>query len=230
MAEFLQGTTLWAVALTLAAYQAALWLRKKWNSPLCNPIVVSVILVASVLFVLKLPNAEYQSGWSKLSWLLTPATICLALPMYEQLRILRQDLPAILAGVAGGTLTSLGCILGLGRLLGLNAQLIASLLPKSITTAMGIALSEQYGGIAAVTSAAIIATGIGGSICGTGLCKLFRIRGEAAQGVAFGTAAHVIGTSKASELSELCGAVGSLSLVVAGVLTAALLPALTLLF
>ena len=228
MAELLQSTTLWAVVLTLAAYQAALWLRKKWNSPLCNPIVVSVVLVAAVLLLLKLPNEEYQSSWEKLSWLLTPATICLALPMYEQLRTLRKDLPAILAGVAGGTLTSLSCIFGLGRLFGLNAQLIISLLPKSITTAMGIALSEQYGGIAAITSAAIIATGIGGSICGTGLGKLFHIQGEVAQGVAFGTAAHVIGTSKATELSERCGAVGSLSLVVAGILTAVLLPALTL--
>lgn len=201
--------------------------RKKWNNPLCNPIVVSVILIAAVLLLLKLPNEEYQSGWAKLSWLLTPATICLALPMYEQLRILRKDLPAILAGVAGGTLTSLGCIFGLGRLFGLNVRLVISLLPKSVTTAMGIALSEQYGGIGAITSAAIIVTGIGGSICGRGLCELFRIQGEVVQGVAFGTAAHVIGTSKATELSELCGAVGSLSLVVTGVLTATLLPALT---
>lgn len=115
--------------------------------------------------------------------------------MYEQLRILRKDLLAILAGVAGGTLTSLGCIFGLGRLFGLSTQLITSLLPKSITTAMGIALSEQYGGIGAITSAAIIATGI----CGRGCASCSAFKAKWRRGVAFGMATYFIGTRPARQ-------------------------------
>lgn len=224
MGELLGGAAFFAVVLTLSAYQIGLWLRKKWPSPLCNPLLIAVVLVIAALALLGVPNADYQAGTAPLNWLLTPATVCLALPLYEQLQTLKKDLPAILAGVVSGTLASIGGIFLMGRLFSLEGGLLVSLLPKSITTAMGIVLAEQLGGYPAITTAAIVVTGILGSLIGEALAKLFRLKSKVAQGVAFGTASHVIGTSRASELDPLMGAVSSLSLVVAGVVTAVVLP------
>ena len=224
MAEFLSGLSLFALVLTIGAYQIGLWCRKKWNNPLCNPLLIAVILVIGVLLLTGYPIETYQEGTKGLSWLLTPATVCLALPLYEQLKVLKNRLGAILAGIAAGTLTSLICILLMCKLFALDTQVTVSLLPKSITTAMGIVLSEQSGGIASLSAAAIIVTGILGSLSGTALCKLLKLTDPIAQGVAFGTASHVIGTSKATELGSLQGAVSSLSLAVAGILTAILFP------
>ncbi len=215
---------LFPLILTLGAYQLGLWCQKKWKSPLCNPILIAILLVIAVLLLLDVPLGDYQAGTALYQWLLTPATVCLALPLYEQLQVLKKSLPAILAGVAAGTVASLASIAALCRVFSLDTAVSVSLLPKSITTAMGIALSEQSGGIVPLTTAAIIITGILGSVCGTGLCRLLKLEHPIAQGVAFGTASHVIGTGKATELGALQGAVSSLSLAVAGILTAVLFP------
>ncbi len=224
MAEFLENIPLFPIVLTLGTFQIGLWCQKKLKTPLCNPILVSVILVIGTLLLTGYPLEYYQEGVKGLSWLLTPATICLALPLYEQLKTLKKSLPAILAGVAAGTVTSLVLVLGMCCLLGADRQLTVSLLPKSITTAMGIALSAPNGGLEALTTVVIVVTGILGAIVGSTLCKLLRLTDPEAQGVAFGTASHVVGTSRASELSALTGAVSSLSLATAGILTAILFP------
>lgn len=224
MAEFLNTSALFALVLTFGAFQIGLWLQKKWPSALCNPLLIAVLLVIGFLLVTGIPNETYQTGMVGISWLLTPATVCLALPMYQQVKTLKKNLPAIFAGVAAGTLVSLVGIFAFCRVFALDQAITASLLPKSITTAMGIVLSEQAGGIQALTAAAIIVTGILGSLVGSSLCKLFRITDPIAQGVAFGTASHVIGTSRATQVGQLQGAVSSLSLAVAGILTAVLFP------
>lgn len=193
---------------------------------MCSPILLGAVGVAAVLGVLGIPVETYRQGCQTFSWLLTPATVCLAIPLHTQFSRLRRDLPALLAGVVAATLTSLLCIGAMCRLFGLDGVLTASLLPKSITTAMGIVVSEAAGGDAAITTAAIIATGILGSVAGPALCRLLRLEHPAAKGVAFGTAAHVIGTSKAAEYGPDAEAAGSLALVVAGVLTAVLCPLL----
>lgn len=229
MADFLQQIPLFALALTFGAYQLGLWCQNKWKSPLLNPILIAVVLVIGVLLLTGIPNESYQAGMVGISWLLTPATVCLALPLYRQIRILRKNLPAILAGITAGTLVSLGLILVLCRVLALDRVFTVSLLPKSITTAMGMVLSENAGGIGSLTAAAIIVTGILGSLFGSILCKLFRITDPVAQGVAFGTASHVVGTSRANQVGALQGAVSSLSLAVAGILTAVLFPLVLLL-
>ena len=226
MAETLTSTALFSIVLTLGAYELGIFLQKKLKSSICNPILIAVIVVIAVLALIGVSPKDYQAGCGTFSWLLTPATVCLAVPLYEQVKVLKRNLPAILLGVLAGTLVSLGCVALLCRVFLLEDAMVATLLPKSITTAMGIAISEQLGGIPAVTTAVIIITGILGNIFGSSLCKLFKIEGEVAQGVAFGTASHVVGTSRASEISELTGAVSSLSLVVAGILTAILCPAL----
>ena len=226
MNELLTQTSLFAIVLTLGTYEFGMWLQKKLKSPLCNPILVSVVLVIAAIFLLRIPTAEYEAGCEIFSWILTPATVALAVPMYEQLKILKKNLPAILAGVLAGVLTSLACVTVLSRVFALEDTMLASLLPKSITAALGIAVSEQLGGLPAVTTSAIAVTGILGNMIGSLLCGLLKIREPIAQGVAFGTASHVAGTSRAAGISELTGAVSSLSLVVAGILTAILCPAL----
>lgn len=224
MIELLEGISLFPILLTLACYQVGLWLRKKWDNPICNPIIVALILVVAVLLLTGFPVESYQEEMTSVTWLLTPATVCLALPLYEQLKVLKKSLAAILAGVAAGTVTSLVVVFLMCRAFGLDAQMTVSLLPKSITTAMGMVLSEQNGGIAALTTMVIIVTGILGSLMGSTLCKLLKLEHPIAQGVALGTASHVMGTSKANELGALQGAVSSLSLATAGILTAILFP------
>lgn len=226
MAEFLASIPLFPVVLTVGTYLFGQWCQKKTRSPICNPVIIAVVLIIGVLLLTGLDVDTYQTGAKPITWLLTPATVCLALPLYEQLKTLKKNLPAILAGIAAGTVTSLLVVWLMCRLFTLDRSLTVSLLPKSITTAMGMVLSEQNGGISALTTVVIIVTGILGSLMGPALCKLLRLKDPVSQGVALGTASHVIGTSKANELGELQGAVSSLSLACAGILTAILFPIL----
>lgn len=230
MTEFLSDLSLFPLVLTLGAFQLGRFCQQKWKSPLCNPILIAVILIIPVLLLTKLPYETYKTGMGAVSWLLTPATVCMALPLYNQLKVLKKSLPAALAGIVAGTLASLGCIAGLCLVLGLERTVSVSLLPKSITTAIGIVLSEDAGGIPGLTTVAILVTGISGSLLGPWLCKLLGLTDPVAQGVAMGTACHVIGTAKANEMGQLQGAVGSLSLTVAGILTALLFPLVIMLF
>lgn len=212
------------VVLTLTAFFLGQRLQKKLKSPLLNPILIAVILVLLFLGITGISVKTYQSVMSSLSWLLTPATVCLAVPMYEQFQLLKKNLPAIAAGVAAGAVSCLVMVLLFGLAVGFEPVLTNSLLPKSITTAIGVVLSEMAGGMPGVTTAAIVFTGIFANIMGSAFCRIFHLTDPIAQGVAFGTAGHVIGTSRANELSPLTGAVSSLSLVVAGLLTAVVLP------
>lgn len=212
------------VLLTLLAYQAGLLLQKKTKSPACNPILTAVVLVLLFMAATGLENGTYLAANQRLSWLMTPATVCLAIPMYEQLGILKKNLRAVAAGIAAGALSCLGFVLGFAALFGFDRTLTVSLLPKSVTSAIGAPLSQLSGGIPSVTTAVIILTGITASVTGPMLCKLFKLEDEVSRGVAFGTAGHVIGAAKASELSPLTGAVSSLSLVTAGLLTALVFP------
>lgn len=229
MAEFLASIPLFPVALTIGTYLFGVWCQKKTRSPICNPILIAVILVIGILLLTGFDVPTYQAGANPITWLLTPATVSLALPLYEQLKTLKKNLPAILAGIAAGTVTSLLVVWLMCWLFSLDRSLTVSLLPKSITTAIALALTEQSGGISALTTIAIVITGILGNLSGSALCKLLKISDPIAQGVGFGTASHVIGTSRAMEIDPLTGAVSSLSLAVAGILTAVLFPLMLML-
>ena len=223
MTDFIQSSSFFCVALTLVAFCAASALQKKWRLAILNPIVLSSAVVIAVLKILDIPNETYQAGCQILTFLLTPATICLSISFYEQFQNLKKHLAAVAAGVAAGTVASVGAVWALSRLFGLDRALLASMLPKSVTTAIGVALSSELGGIAAITTAAIIITGIFGNIIGPALCRLFRLDDPVAQGAAFGTAAHVIGTTRAMEMNALAGAVSSLALTLAGIITCILM-------
>ena len=227
MYDFCTSSSFFAVCLTLIAYSFGAFCQKKWKLAILNPILIAAALVILVLNLLDIPNAVYQTGCAFLSYLLTPATICLAISFYDQFQKLKAHLAAAFWGILAGTVASIGTIWVLAQGFNLDAAITGSLLPKSVTTAIGVALSNELGGIAAITTASIVITGILGNIAGPSLCRLFRLKSEVAQGVAFGTSAHVIGTAKAAELSQLTGAVSSLSLTVAGLITAITLSFLT---
>lgn len=214
------------VVLTLFAYQMGVLCQKKFKLPIFNPILIGMIIVILTLKVTGLGTDSYQSGVKLMSWLMTPATVCLAIPMYEQFQALKKNLRAIFAGVAAGALSCLAVLLVFSALLHFDRNLTISLLPKGITAAIGVSLTELFGGTPSITTLGISVTGICGNMFGTAFCKFFGITDPIAQGAAFGTGAHVIGTAKANELSPLTGAVSSLSLVIAGLLTALLFPVL----
>ena len=215
------------VVLTLFAYRIGALCQKKFKLPIFNPILIGVIVVLAILTLTGMERKSYQDGVKLMSWLMTPATVCLAIPMYEQFQALRKNLKAILVGVGAGTLSCLTMLLVFFLLLGFDRNLSVSLLPKGITAAIGVSLSQLYGGTPSITTLGITVTGICGNMFGTYFCRWFGITDEIARGVAFGTGSHVIGTARASELSPLSGAVSSLSLVVAGLMTALLFPVLT---
>ena len=212
------------VVLTLLAYRFGMFCQSKLKTPLCNPIIVAVLVVLGVMSLTGMEPATYQQGATFLNWLITPATVCLAISMYEQVQVLKARAGMILAGVAAGAISSIAMVLIIGLLCKFDRALILSLLPKSVTTAIGVPLSQITGGVAAITTATIIVTGIVASVLGPLLCRMFRLTDPVAQGVAFGTAGHVVGTAKAQEISPLTGAVSSFSLVCSGILTAVVLP------
>lgn len=225
MTEFLQSG-LFFVVLTLLAYQIGLLCQRKFHSPIWNPILIAVILVLIFLGLTGISVADYQSGNARISWLMTPATVCLAIPMYEQFQILRKNIRAILSGVVSGALSCLVIVFVIAVCFGFDRTLTVSLLPKSVTSAIGAPISALSGGVASITTAAIILSGILANILSLYLFRLFRLTDPIAQGVALGTSGHVIATTKGNEISPLVGAVSSLSLVAAGLLTAAVLSVL----
>lgn len=219
MLELITENSFFCVFLTLGAFELARAIQQKSKSTLLNPILIGSILVCVVLKLTGMEVKAYQTGCAPLQFFLTPATVCFSIGLYEQIGKLKKHLPAIVIGVFCGTLTSLVSIRALADAFNLDHIVTVSLLPKSITTAIGMVLSQEAGGIAALTTAAIIITGILGNIFGPAFCKLIKVTDPIAQGAAFGTASHAIGTTKANEISELTGAVSSLSLTLAGLIT-----------
>ena len=219
MNELLGASAYFGVFVSLLAYGIGTLLRKKWKLAMLNPILIAVVLIIVLLSVCHIDYTVYNEGAKYLSYLLTPATVCLAVPLYEQLELLHHNLRAILAGLISGVLTSLVSVLAMAVLFRLDHDVYVTLLPKSITTAIGMGVSEELGGIVTITVAVIIVTGILGNVIGEHVFRIFRIDEPIAKGVALGSASHAIGTAKAMELGEIEGAMSSLSIAVAGLLT-----------
>lgn len=224
MNGFLENSAFFGVALSLCAYGLGVVVQKHVKCPLLNPLLVSAALIIALLVGAHIDYEVYNTGAKYLSYLLTPATVCLAVPLYEKLSLLRRDGAAVLTGVLAGVLTTLVSVLLLSAAFGLSHAEYVTLLPKSITTAIGMGVSEELGGHVTVTVAAIIATGMTGSTIAPGLCRLLKIHDPVAKGVAIGTASHAMGTSKAMEMGETEGAMSSLAIVVSGILTVAVVP------
>lgn len=219
MSDFLQNSVFLGLSITFFSYEIGLLLKKKLKFSLFNPLLISVILCMGFLLIFHIDYETYEAGAHYISYLLTPATVCLAIPLYNQFELLKKNKLSVVAGILSGVITSLVSILVLALLLSLNHQEYVSLLPKSITTAIGMDVSNELGGYVSVTVAIIVVTGIFGNMFAELLCKLFRIEEPIARGIAIGTSSHAVGTAKAMELGEIEGAMSSLSIVIAGILT-----------
>ena len=219
MSELMGDSLFFGVVVSVLAYQAGLWIKRKWKLAVFNPLLISIFLVIAVLLIFDVDYERYNEGAKYLSYLLTPATVCLAIPLYEQLEQLKKNAKAIAAGILSGVLSSLVSVLALAAAFGLSHEEYVTLLPKSITTAIGMGVSEELGGIVTITVAVIIVTGVLGNIIAELVCKNFRIHEPVAKGIAIGSASHAIGTAKAMEMGEVEGAMSSLSIAVSGLLT-----------
>ncbi len=219
MNDILIESVFFGVGLTLLCFEIGQIAKKKLKIPLFNPILIATVLIIGALLFLDMDYDTYYEGAKYISYLLTPATVCLAIPMYEQMSLLKKNWKAVMAGIIAGCLTSLVSILAMAVLFGLSHETYVTLLPKSITTAIGMGVSETLGGYVTITVAVIIITGILGNMFGEAVCRLFRIEEPIAKGVGFGTASHAVGTAKAIEIGEIEGAMSSLSIAVAGLVT-----------
>lgn len=219
MSEFTETSMFAGVTVSLLAYIIGALLKKKFKLAIFNPLLISIVLTIIMLVIADIDYDVYVQGADYLSWFLTPATVCLAIPLYEQWELLKHNVKAVMLGITAGVLTSLTTVLVLSLIMHLSHEEYVTLLPKSITTAIGMGVSEELGGYVTITVAVIIVTGVIGNIFGELICKIFRITEPISKGIAFGSASHAIGTAKAMELGDVEGAMSSLSIAVSGILT-----------
>ena len=207
------------IVISLLAYEIGLAAQRKWKLAVLNPLLISIVLVIAFLLVFHVDYESYNLSAKYLSYLLTPATVCLAIPLYLQLDLLKKNILAILGGVFSGVLASLGSVLAMSVLFGLDHAEYVTMLPKSITTAIGMGISEELGGYVTISVAVIIITGVLGNMIAEVVYKIAKIEEPIARGLGLGTSAHAIGTAKAMELGPVEGAMSSLAIAVAGLLT-----------
>ena len=219
MSEVIESSAYLGVLISLASYALGIWLRKRTGLSFMNPLLISIILVIIFLSVSGLSYDSYASGAYSISFLLTPATICLAVPLYEQFTLLKKHWKAVMAGIFSGVVSSLVCILLLALLFRFDHQTYVTFLPKSITTAIGMGVAEELGGYVSLAVVVIVITGVLGNVIAEGVLKLFKIEEPIAKGIAIGSSSHAVGTAKAMEIGPVEGAMSSLSIVVCGVLT-----------
>lgn len=224
MKELLTNSVFFGVMVSILTYELGMFLKRKLKLAIFNPLLISIAAVIVCLLAFNIDYDSYNAGAKYISYLLTPATVCLAVPLYEQVELLKKNAKAIFAGILSGVLTSILCVLAGCAIFGLSHEQYVTLLPKSITTAIGMGVSEEAGGIVTITVVCIIITGIFGNIIADLLFQILKIREPIARGLALGTSAHAIGTAKALELGEVEGAMSSLSIAVAGLMTVIVVP------
>lgn len=223
-------TMYFGIVLSLLSYWIAVQIRKKFSYPLFNPLLISAIISIAVLSLFHIDFDTYNKGAQMITFLLTPSTVCLAVPLYKQSQILMKHLDAILLSLLSGCLAGILSVTILCLLLNASHTLLFSLLPKSITTAIAIGVSELIGGNSTITVGVVIITGIFGAMIAKTVLRIFHIQHPVAIGLALGNSAHAIGTAKAIEFGEIEGAMSSLSIVIAGIFTVILAPLIASLF
>jgi len=219
MKVFLEEAAFFGVLVSLASYGLGVLLKKKFKLGIFNPLLIAIAATIAFLLVFDLDYQKYTSAANTVSFFLTPATVCLAVPLYKQFRLLRENYKAIIAGITAGVVSSLLTVFVMCLVLRLDHTAYVTLLPKSITTAIGMVLSEELGGYPSLSAAIIIVTGVFGNMTAVAICKLARITHPIAKGIGIGSASHAVGTAKALELGETEGAMSSLSIVISGLLT-----------
>ena len=219
MSNFLENSVFFGVFISIITYEIGVLIKKKLKLAIFNPLLISIALIIVFLLAFHIKYNVYESGAQYLSYFLTPATVALAVPLYEQIEPLKKNWKAVVAGILSGALTSALCVLAVALIFQLDHKQYVTLLPKSITTAIGMGLSEELGGIVTITVAVLVVTGVIGNMFAESICKLFHITDPVAKGIGIGSASHAMGTAKAMEMGEIEGAMSSLSIAVSGLLT-----------
>lgn len=222
--EILQHSTYFGAFISIFFYWVGCYLQKKLKKPFLNPLLIAIFLTIALLRLLRVDYETYQISAKYITYFLTPATVCLAVPLYKQLTLLKENLSAILASIFAGCVSHLIVVAGLAFLFHWNQDFLFSFLPKSVTTPIALGICRETGGMEELTVIGVTVAGLTGSILGPALLKLFRIKSPIAQGLALGTASHAIGTSKAVELGDIQAAVSSVAIVITGILTVILIP------
>jgi len=224
---YLSASPLLSLTMTLLAYKGGLWLHQRSNyNALVNPVLIAVTFLVGLLALTETDYSTYFEGAQFVHFLLGPATVALAIPLYRQVQQVRKSLLAILVAVTCGSLAAVVSAVGIGWMLGASEQTLLSLAPKSVTTPVAMGISEQLGGLPSLTAAAVILTGIIGAMTGTGLLKMLRIEDSRASGLAIGVASHGIGTARALQINEVAGAFSGLAMGLNALATALLIPIL----
>lgn len=215
----LTASPFFGIALSILAYWVGVRLQKKTGLVVCNPLIIAIVLVSGVLLLFRIPYESYNAGGTIINMFLAPATACLAVSVYSKLPLLKTYWLPILVGCVAGSAASMGSVLVLCRLFGLDQALTASLLPKSVTTPIAVSISGSLGGMPSITVVAVILTGILGSVLSPFLIKLFRVKDPVAAGLAIGACSHAVGTARALELGEAQGAMSGLAIGICGIVT-----------
>lgn len=221
---------LWGILLSLLAYIFGIYIHKKTKLSLLNPLLISISIIVFFLLWFKIPLDSYNNGGNIIGFFLTPATIALAVPLYKKIEHLKSHLLPIILGILVGSISGIICVILLGKHLNLDETLILSLIPKSITTPIGIELANNISGLPSITVAAIIITGVFGAVFSPTILKLCKFKNKVSIGVSIGTSSHALGTTKAIELGELEGAMSSVSIGIAGIITVIIAPILINIF
>ncbi len=224
---YLASSPLLALTMTIFAYLGGDWLYRRCNhNPLMNPVLVSVAVVVGVLLLTRTSYEAYFQGAQFIHFLLGPATVALAVPLYRRLKQVRKSVVAILLAVCCGAITAAGSTVGIAWMLGASEQTLMSLAPKSVTAPVAMGIAEQLGGIPTLTAVVVIVTGILGAMIATGMLNLLGIRDARAVGLAIGVASHGIGTARAFQVSDVVGAFSGMAMGLNALVTALLLPPL----
>ncbi len=218
------------VLISIIAYEAGALIKQKFKLSIFNPLLIAIIILIIFLFKFNIKYDDYNNGGQIISFFLAPATVALALPLYKKFSLFKENAVPILLGILCGIISGIISVVVLSRLFNLSADLTESLIPKSITTPIGMALAKQLGGLPSIAVVAIIITGILGSIIGPFLYKVLKINDKVAMGIAMGSASHAVGTAKAMEIGETEGAMSSLTIAISGIMTVLIAPILWNLF
>ncbi|EHR35781.1 LrgB family protein [Helcococcus kunzii] len=224
MIDSIVKSPVFGIVITLVMYIIALWINKKTKIAALNPLLVSTIFVIIFLLITKIKYEDYNIGGQYITFLIAPSTVALVVNLYKNIDLLKKNLIPIFVGIFAGVITSVLSVFALSKLLGVNKEMLSSLIPKSLTTAIGVAISQEFGGIEVITVFAIIITGIVGAVISPFVFKIFNIKTRVAKGIGLGTAAHAIGTSKAIEMGEVEGGMSGLSIALAGFISVILIP------
>lgn len=212
------------IVLSFAAYEIGKWINKKLKTPIANPLLIAILLIIGFLSITGIDYEYYKKGGDFIAFFIGPATVAMVLDLYANLDTLKKNILPILVGVGFGTIFSFVLAIFLSKIFQIDKNLVASLIPQSITTAIAISLSEEYQGIIGLTAIVVVIRGVSGAVFAPIVMKIFRIKDPVAQGVAIGTSSHAVGTSQARLMGEIQGAMSGLSIAIAGITAVIIMP------